>query len=169
MKNEENTQSIDLKITDFNGDPVTLRPRLELYSVTDFMGQPMPGLAVILDEADDSHDALEPYAVLTVSFGEHISVPNSAYIDTNNCPFADQLLAQGIAGDTGLKKSSGFCTYPLWVFKEDFLQKIGGEVYQEYARAIEQYDPFRDPFDDEDPEMDEGEQTESTGPVKEGM
>ena len=31
MKNEENTQSIDLKITDFNGDPVTLRPRLELY------------------------------------------------------------------------------------------------------------------------------------------
>ena len=169
MKTEENNQSIDLKITNIHGNAVTLRPRLGLYSVTDFMGQEMPGLAVLLDEVGDSPDELEPYAVLTVSLGEHICVPNSAYIDTNNCYFADQLLALGIAEDTGLKKSSGFCTYPLWVFKEDFLQRIGGEVYQEYARAIEQYDPFGDPFDDEDPEMDEEEQSESSGPVMEGM
>ena len=37
----------DLRITDFfSGEPVTLRPRLELYSVKGLMGRDMPGLAV---------------------------------------------------------------------------------------------------------------------------
>lgn len=39
-----------LKIKDFFGEEVTLQPRLELYSVTDFMGKEMPGLAVVLDQ-----------------------------------------------------------------------------------------------------------------------
>ena len=55
---------------------------------------------------------------LTVSFGEFIGLKDSAYIDTNNCRFAQQLLDQGIAVDTGLRKSSGFCEYPLWGFQE---------------------------------------------------
>lgn len=128
----------DLKITDFLGKPVTLRPRLELYSVTDFMGTEMPGLAVALDEVGDSPDDLEPYAVLTVSFGEHIAIKNSAYIDTNNCTFAEQLLEKGIAEPTGLYKTSGFCRYPLWIFKEEFLRAIGSENYQVYAQAFDQ-------------------------------
>ena len=169
MKTENNDQSKDLKITNYFGDPVTLRPRVELYSVTDFMGTKLPGLAVVLDEVGESPDDLEEYAVLTVSFGEHISIKNSAYIDTNNCPFADQLLNQGIAEPTGLSKTSGFCTYPLWEFKEDFLKEIGGETYQEYAHAYEQYDPFRDPFDDEESDMFEDEQSEDSGLVMGGM
>lgn len=40
-----------LKIKDFFGEEVTLQPRLELYSVTDFMGKEMPGLAVVLGSA----------------------------------------------------------------------------------------------------------------------
>ena len=35
------------QITDCFGEQVTLQPRLGLYSVTDFMGQEMPGLAII--------------------------------------------------------------------------------------------------------------------------
>ena len=137
-----------LKITDYSGNPVTLRPRLELYSVTDFMGTEMPGLAVVLDEVGDSPADSEQYAVLTVSFGEFISIKNSAYIDTNNCPFAEQLLRQGIAEPTGLCKTSGYCQYPLWVFKEEFLREIGGENYQKYAQSYEQY---MKPSEDEEP------------------
>ena len=129
----------DLKITDYFGNPVTLRPRIELYSVTDFMGEELPGLAIVLDKIGDSPIELEQYAFLTVSFGEHISIKNSAYVDTNNCPFAEQLLEQGIAEPTGLCKTSGFCKYPLWVFKEEFLQTVGGENYQEYAKIYDQH------------------------------
>lgn len=128
----------ELKITNCFGRTVTLRPRLELYSVTDFMGMEMPGLAVVLDEIGDSPDDLEQYAVLTVSFGEHIGIKNSAYIDTNNCTFADQLLEKGIAEPTGLYKTSGYCRYPLWIFKEEFLRAIGSENYQKYTQAFDQ-------------------------------
>ena len=128
-----------LKIMNLFGEQVTLQPRVELYSVADFMGRELPGLAIVLDEVTGSPDGLEEYAFLTVSFGEFISIKNSAYIDTNNCPFAEQLLSQGIAEPTGLYKTSGFCQYPLWIFKKDFLTEIGGENYQEYLRSFEGY------------------------------
>ncbi len=144
-----------LKITNFLGEQVTLQPRVELYSVTDFMGTEMPGLAIVLDEAADeaagSTDEQEEYAVLTVSFGEFISIKNSAYIDTNNCPFAEQLLGQGIAERTTFYKTSGFCRYPLWIFKEDFLKEIGGENYQQYLRCFDAYfKALEGPCDEED-------------------
>lgn len=116
-----------------------LKPRVELYSVNDFMGQEMPGLAIVLDEDMGESNGLEQYAVLTVSFGEFIGLKDCAYIDTNNCYFAQQLLDQGIAADTGLRKSSGFCEYPLWAFKKEFLEEIGGERYAEYTRCYDAY------------------------------
>ena len=39
-----------LEITDYFAGPVKLQPRLELYSVRGFMGEEMPGLAIVLDE-----------------------------------------------------------------------------------------------------------------------
>ena len=62
--------------------------------------------------------------------------------DTNNCYFAGQLLQQGIAEDTGFSRHSGFCQYPLWRFKEEFLKEIGGENYQEYLRCYDEYMDF---------------------------
>ena len=94
---------------------------------------------IALDEIVDEHHGVEPYATLTVSFGEFIGLKNSAYIDTNNCRFAQQLLNQGIVEDTGLRKSSGFCEYPLWTFKQEFLEEIGGENYAEYSRCYDAY------------------------------
>ena len=96
------------QITDCFGEQVTLQPRLGLYSVTDFMGQEMPGLAIILDRLGSTPEETEQYAVLTTSFGEFIGAKDCAYIDTNNCYFASQLLEQGFAENTGLTKSSGF-------------------------------------------------------------
>lgn len=60
------------KINDLFGEQIDLQPRVELYSVRDFMGQEMPGLAIVLDEISNESDGDEEYAVLTVSFGEFI-------------------------------------------------------------------------------------------------
>lgn len=56
-----------------------------------------------------------------------------------NCDFAKQLLIYGFARNTGLTKNSGFCSYPLWVFDESFLAEIGGEQYQQYSKAFDDY------------------------------
>ena len=129
---------MQFNIKDYFGSQVTVEPSVELYSVRDFMGKELPGLAVELNEVD-SNGIKTPYTMLTTSFGEFISIKNAAYIDTNNCPFAEQLLEQGIAQPTGLTKSSGFCQYPLWIFNEDFLKEHGGESYQKYSDEIDYY------------------------------
>lgn len=122
-----------LTITDPLGNEQKLRPRLELYSVNDFMGEAKYGLAIVLDTVAYPPEEVEQYAVLTASFGEFIGLKDCAYIDVNNCPFADQLLAQGIAESTPYTKQSGFCTYPLWHFKGDFLKDIGASNYEKYS------------------------------------
>ena len=94
-------------------------------------------------------NGFHPFAVLTKSFGEFIGQKNCAYIDTNNCPFADQLLAQGIAIDTGLTKQSGFCTYPLWQFNEDFLKSADSEHYKLYSEGFDAYMESMNPSEDE--------------------
>lgn len=83
------------------------------------------------------NDELLP--ILTKSFEEFIGLKNSAYVDINNCPFAPQLLNRGFAKDTGLYKESGFCSYPLWTFDETVLKETGGEKYERYARAYDEY------------------------------
>jgi len=102
------------------------------------MGTKLPGLAVILDDVTDPSEP-EQYAVLTVSFGEFIGMKNCAYIDTNNCDFADQLQSQGLASDTGFYKASGFCKYPLWQFEEGTLREIDNDMYQKYSDAYDGY------------------------------
>lgn len=181
MKNEMRESSQDalqahglreLTITNFLGTAVTLRPKVELYSVTDFMGREMPGLAVELYQLDNESGDLEPYACLTTCFGEFIGIKDSAYIDTNNCPFAEQLLEQGIAEPTGLSKTSGFCQYPLWVFKEEFLQQVGGEKYQIYSKVFDQYMSHSDelePVESPTGQSVSEEQSEPSGPVMAGM
>lgn len=91
----------------------------------------------------------EPYAVVTVNlpskFGvcEVIGIKNAAYMDTNNCPWVDELVKMGVAIDTGFTRESGWCTYPLYKFDEEWLKKISGntgnyEKYLEsYARCFE--------------------------------
>ena len=123
----------------YTGGKIWLKPRTELYDTRDYMGRHMLGLAIVLDEVDQKENVTEQYAVLTVSFGEFLPMKNCAYIDANNCPFAPQLLAKGIAQDTGYSKISGFCKYPLWVFKEDFLKEIGGEKYEQYSEQFDAY------------------------------
>lgn len=121
------------KITDFTGETIEVWPVLEFYTVRDFMGKKMPGLCIQLN-CDDG-----PYATLTVCLGEFIGAKNCAYIDTNNCYFADQLLQQLPVKETGLTRHSGLCEYPLWLFEEDFLRSIGPASYERYSKAFDKY------------------------------
>ena len=126
-----------IKIKDFFDNEIEVIPKLFLYSVKDFMGKEMPGLGIQLYiEEDGSH---EPYATLTVSFGEFIGMKNTAYIDVNNCNFAHQFLIDGIASDSCFTKHSGYCIYPLWIFTEEFLRDIGEETYKCYSEAYDNY------------------------------
>ena len=137
------------------GNEVKVAPRLELYSVEDFMGEEKYGLAIVLDTVANYPEDVEQYAVLTTSFGEFIGAKDCAYIDTNNCPFAEQLLEQGIAEKTPLDKHSGFCTYPLWHFSEEFLKSIGPENYEKYEQCFHET-MFGDDDYDEPEDEDEG-------------
>ena len=154
---------MDYVITTFTGERHTIRPRLELYTQKAFFEKDMPGIAIMLDRVTEDGQIDSQYCSLTTSFGEWIGMKNCAYIDTNNCEFADQLLKAGMAKDTGFYKASGFCTYPLWVFDEAFLKGIGEENYAKYSDKFEEY--IKDTYDDhayDDESEDEGE-NESPG------
>ena len=129
---------MDYKIKDFSGTELTVQPRLALYSVRDFAGREMPGIAITLIDVTDSNDPTD-YCDLTVSFGEFIGMKNCAYIDANNCTFTDQLLDQGIATPTSFTKQSGMCEYPLWIFDAEKLKEMGAEAYHKYSTEYDKY------------------------------
>ena len=81
----------------YREEKIRLKPRVELYDTHDYMGEQMPGLAIVLDEVDQNENVTEQYGILTVSFGDFLTLKNCAFIDTNNCPFAPQLLSDEIA------------------------------------------------------------------------
>lgn len=70
-------------------------------------------LAVFATEGD------EEFATLTVNIPESglFCYENTAFIDTNNCPWAEKFLKENkIAKPTGHYGHSGWCSYPLYEF-----------------------------------------------------
>ena len=143
------------KISIDEGIKVEVTPKLVLCDVTDFLGRTMKNIGIELLAKEDGE--LTPFSDLTKSFGEFIGVKNTAYIDTNNNPFASQLIESGIAKDMGLYKSSGFWKYPLWLFDESFLEEIGGEEYEKYRQQFDDGIGMSDDPDDEDEDFAEEE------------
>lgn len=96
------------------------------------------GLAVLAEEDG------EPYACLTVNLPSYVNpdvcevicIPNAAYIDNNNCPWAvSELIEMGIAKDTGYTKGSGWCEYPLLQFDEEWLKSVDAKTYAIYKES----------------------------------
>lgn len=50
------------EIKDYFETPVILEPRVELYTVYDFMGKELPGLAIVLDMPIQGADEKEQFA-----------------------------------------------------------------------------------------------------------
>ena len=58
-----------------------------------------------------------PYAVLTVNVDTEGATDNRAYVDVNNCPWAERFIKDnGLGEPTGWSCLSGFCVYPLYQF-----------------------------------------------------
>lgn len=83
---------------------------------------------------DDGGIWSEPYATITVNLPEY-KLPASklhgfyTFIDTNNCPFAEQLLLDsGIGIPTGEEAWSGYCSYPVFFIFSANLKKYRCEL-----------------------------------------
>lgn len=140
-------------IKDFDNKKIKIFPKLKLVAVRDFVGDIQHNLDLEFTYIEDGCE--EPFANFTLNFGEFIGVKNCAYVDTNNCWFADEILKTGVATDTGLTKLSGFCKYPLWKFKEEFLETVNKEVYKKYSDEYDEYMRQRMPGEKSFDEMSE--------------
>ena len=141
------------KIKGFNGKEIELKAHLHLVKVTDFMSKKLHNIGISFTSNEDGIE--EPFATFTLNFAEFIGMKNAAYVDTNNCWFADELLEKGIAKDTGLYKVSGMCRYPLWQFTEEFLKAVNEEVYKKYSDEHDKYmrEAMPDFCDDEEEDV----------------
>lgn len=64
----------------------------------------------------------EPFAILSVNLPEWTLPNNIAFVDTNNCPWAEKFIADNKLGrPTGMTGTSGYCTYPLYRF---YMEKL---------------------------------------------
>lgn len=128
-------------IIGFLDEPIEVKAEVKLCPVTDIMGKQMHNIAIQLYARPnwEGGPEWEPFAMITKPFNEYLSIKNASYMDTNNYPFVTQLLKLGLAQDTGLTKSSGYCSYPLWIFEEEFLLRVGGEKYKQYSDEYEKY------------------------------
>lgn len=72
---------------------------------------------------DEENEYWELWSDLTVNLPGMCCKPNEAFLDTNNCTpeIIVALMDKGYIKDTGLARQSGFCTYPLVEFSEEFL------------------------------------------------
>lgn len=70
---------------------------------------------IVMEILDDGTEDRFDIITTNLPFGD--ADETRAYIDTNNCPWAETMLKQhGFAKDTGERGHCGFCTYPLYEF-----------------------------------------------------
>lgn len=66
----------------------------------------------------------EPYGDVTVNLRDSVP-PYCAFVNTNNMPELENFLVKnGIAEFTGLMQQSGFCNYPLYLFKAEKMREL---------------------------------------------
>ena len=91
-------------------------------------------LAIQVMCKEPNEDCYSPFCMLTVNLLDiklssegNVEMPsNMAFLDSNNCP-ADlvmKIIEEGYIIMTRTFAQSGFCTYPLVKFKEDWLQTL---------------------------------------------
>lgn len=68
------------------------------------------------------NDTEGPIATLTVNLD--YLMPGYAYVDINNCPWAEEFIKEYALGEpTGRFRESGYCTYPLYKFHHSTFKK----------------------------------------------
>ena len=91
-----------------------VRPEINSYLMNDHLA-----IELICDD-------YEPFATLTVNLPGSLPEKDLAYVDTNNCPWAEEFLKEtGLAQPTGETARSGYCEYPLCKFDVERIQDAG--------------------------------------------
>lgn len=75
---------------------------------------------------DHSEGYPAPFCRLTTNLGpvSEVDMSDSAFIDTNNCPWAEDFLTNlEVAVPSGILQQSGYCTYPLYYFNMNEIRK----------------------------------------------
>ena len=68
-------------------------------------------------------DTIELFAKLTVNLAEWTLPNDKAFVDTNNCPWAEKFISDNKLGKpTGIKAASGYCVYPQYRFDMEKLK-----------------------------------------------
>lgn len=82
-------------------------------------------LCIEIESFDDGIQAWVPYGSLTVNLDKALRA-TEAYLDTNNCgpDLINIMLEKGYCHKTGETGVSGFCTYPVVQFTDEFLGNI---------------------------------------------
>jgi hypothetical protein len=83
-------------------------------------------LFVGAEHYEEEYECYESWCDVTVNLPGMGCEPNEAFLDVNNCPWEliTELKKKGYIKDTGITRQSGFCTYPLVEFSEEFLNEI---------------------------------------------
>ena len=83
-------------------------------------------LAIQIMCQEDGEEFQEPFAMLTVNLNSGELPSNCAFVDSNNCPtgIIMNLIADGVAIMTTVSAQSGFCTYPLVKFSDEWLASL---------------------------------------------
>jgi len=65
----------------------------------------------------------EPFAILSVNLPEWTLPKDKAFVDTNNCPWAEKFIVDNKLGrPTGITGTSGYCVYPQYKFDVEKLK-----------------------------------------------
>ena len=84
---------------------------------------------IVMEVMEDGTE--EQFDVITVNLYESdfLEADNLAFIDTNNCSWAEKMLKQHrFAKETGRYGHSGWCTYPLYEFNLDKFVEVAEET-----------------------------------------
>ena len=95
------------------------------YEIAFFKANYVSGdnLAVEVECREENQEWWEPYGMLTVNLGYTFGA-RQAYLDTNNVPdLVEFVMGKGWAKEIG-EGHSGFCTYPMVEFTEEFVDEI---------------------------------------------
>lgn len=65
----------------------------------------------------------EPFARLTVCLLDKLK-ENESYVDTNNCPWAEDFIREYKLGEIVGYKASGYCLYPRVAFNMDRIREL---------------------------------------------
>jgi hypothetical protein len=75
--------------------------------------------AVCLEELDGA-----PFATLTVNLPGPKLPDGYGYVDTNNCPWAEEFICKYDLGEpAGVAARSGYCIYPLYKFNTNRIKE----------------------------------------------